>query len=174
MMLESTRAGHFLSSMPSACRQLLDQPRLIVGVEDGEVALQSDQFGMAAQHPHADRMEGAEPHAIGRAADQLRHAVEHLARRLVGEGDGQDLRRPCTARDQLMGDAGGEHARLAGARAGQHEQRPTLVDNCPPLLLVKSLEMAEDTTVRIPAGSGAGTGSSVISNGSAGGAMHII
>ena len=110
-------------------QQLLDQPRLVVGVEDGEVALQPDQLGMAAQNPHADRMEGAEPHAVGGAADQLRDAVQHFARRLVGEGDGEDLRRPGATGDQLVRDAGGQHASLAGAGAGQHQQRAALVDN---------------------------------------------
>ncbi len=52
--------------------QLLDQADLVVGVEDGEVGLQADQLGVAAQDLRADRVEGAEP----------RHALD-------------DRRRPC-------------------------------------------------------------------------------
>ena len=155
-------------------QQLLDQPRLVVGVEDGEVALEPDQLGMAAQHAHADRMEGAEPHAVGRAADQAGDAVEHLARRLVGEGDGEDLRGPGAAGDQQVGDAGGEHARLAGAGAGQHQQRPALVGDGQALLRVQPFEMGRGRNDAPCRRFGTGSGSSVISNGSAGGAMHNI
>ena len=49
--------------------QLLEHAQLVVGVEDGEVGLEPDQLGMAAQHSRGDRMEGAEPrHAFDRAA----------------------------------------------------------------------------------------------------------
>ena len=53
-----------------------------------------------------------------------RDPLAHLARRLVGEGDGEDLVRPRPARGDEMGDAGGQHPRLADARAGQHQHRP--------------------------------------------------
>ena len=72
----------------------------------------------------ANGMEGAEPrHALHHAADQLSDALLHFARRLVGEGDGEDLRGPRPAQAQNMGYARGEHARLAGAGAGQHQKR---------------------------------------------------
>ena len=49
--------------------QLLEHAELVVGVEDGEVGLEADQLGMAAEHPRGDRVEGAEPrHALDRAA----------------------------------------------------------------------------------------------------------
>ena len=74
--------------------QLLEQPDLVVDVEDGEVGLQPDQLGVAAQDFHADRVEGAEPrHALDHAADDVADARLHLARRLVGEGDGENLAR---------------------------------------------------------------------------------
>ena len=84
--------------------------------------LQPGQLGVAAQQLDADRMEGAEPrHALDRLADQQADALLHLARRLVGEGDGEDLRGEGEAERQDVGDAGGQHARLAGAGAGQHQ-----------------------------------------------------
>ena len=87
--------------------------------------LQPRHLGVAAQHPGADRVEGAQPlHALDHAADEIADAVLHLARRLVGEGDGEDLPGLGAAGGEQMGDAGGEHARLAGAGAGQHQNRP--------------------------------------------------
>ena len=77
---------------------------------------------MAAQDLDADRMEGAEPgHALDGFADEHADARLHLARGLVGEGDGEDLGGPGAAGGEDMGDAGGEHARLAGAGTRQHE-----------------------------------------------------
>ncbi len=104
--------------------QLLEQPDLVVGIENGEVGFQPDQLGMAAQDFHADRVEGAEPgHALDHVADDLADAVLHLARRLVGESDGEDLARPGAAGGENVGDAHGEDAGLAGAGAGQHQDR---------------------------------------------------
>ena len=47
----------------------------------------------------------------------------HFVGRLVGEGDGQNALGPDAVADQL-GDAVGDDAGLAGARPGQHQQRP--------------------------------------------------
>ncbi len=102
--------------------QLLEQAQLVVGVEDGEVRLQPHQLGMAAQQLDADRVEGAQPgHPLDGAADQLADAVLHLARGLVGEGDGEDLVGPGAAGVQQMRDARGQRAGLACARAGEHQ-----------------------------------------------------
>jgi len=51
----------------------------------------------------------------------------HLARRLVGEGDAEDFRRPRPPGRQDVGDAGGQHAGLAGPGASQHQHRPSSV-----------------------------------------------
>ncbi len=104
--------------------QLAQQAELVVSVEDGEVRFQPDKFGVAAEDPRRERMEGAEPgHALDDAADQLANAGFHFPRRLVGEGDGEDLVRPCPAGVQKMRDAGGERPSLARARAGKHQYR---------------------------------------------------
>ena len=104
--------------------QLLQQPDLIVGIEHGERRLQIDQLGMPAQDLDADGVEGAEPrHAFDHAANQLADADLHLARGLVGEGDGENLPRPRPAQAQNMGNARRQHPGLAGAGAGEHEQR---------------------------------------------------
>ena len=48
----------------------------------------------------------------------------HFAGGFVGEGDRQDLAGEGAAGQQDMGETGGQHARFAGAGAGQHQQRP--------------------------------------------------
>ncbi len=79
---------------------------------------------MAAQHLGADRMESAEPrHALDRIADDAADAFAHLARRLVGEGDREDLGRPGAAGGDEMGEAGGQRRGLAGAGAGEDQHR---------------------------------------------------
>ncbi len=106
-------------------QHLLHQADLIVHVEDGEIRLEADQLGVAAQELDPDGVKGAEPrHALDHLADHAADPFLHLARRLVGEGDGEDVRRPRAAEAQDVGDAGGEHARLAGAGAGKHQHRP--------------------------------------------------
>ena len=73
---------------------------------------------------HAERMKSRD-HRLGngKAADQFVHALDHLGGGLVGEGHGQDgFRHHAQMLDQ-MGDAVGDDARLAAARAGQDEHR---------------------------------------------------
>ena len=123
--------------------KLLHQPHLVVDIEDGEIGLQADQLGVPAQDLHADRMEGAEPrHALDHAADDLADAVLHFARRLVGEGDGQNLARPGAAGRQDVGDAHGQHPRLAGAGAGEHQHRAVEGFDREPLLGIEPGEIA--------------------------------
>jgi hypothetical protein len=108
--------------------QLLQQPQLIVCVEDGEVRLQADQFGMAAQHLGAGGVESAEPgHAFDRAAADRRHALLHLARGLVGEGDGEDLAWPGLSRGDEVGEAGGQCRRLPVPAPARTSTGPSVV-----------------------------------------------
>ena len=69
-------------------------------------------------------MEGADPDA--RIAGEPLDAAAHFVGRLVREGQGEDL----MARHAVLqqpGDAMGDHARLAAARPGQDQQRPSHV-----------------------------------------------
>ena len=80
---------------------------------------------IAPQQPHTKRMESRN-HRLGdrKSAHQLIHALDHLRRSLVGKGHRQDgFRHDAQILDQ-MGDAVGDDARLAAARAGQDEHRP--------------------------------------------------
>ena len=72
-------------------QDLLQQPDLVIGVEDREARLEPDRLGVPAQNARGDRMKGAEPHAFGGAADHRFQPLAHLARRLVGEGDGEQF-----------------------------------------------------------------------------------
>ena len=104
-------------------QDLLHEPQLVVGVDDGEVGAEPGPLGMRPQHPRRQRVEGAEPPALDRAAEQPGDPVLHLLRRLVGEGDGQDLAGGGPPAAQKPGQARGQHPRLAGAGTRQHQDR---------------------------------------------------
>ena len=105
--------------------ELLDQPDLVVRVQNGEVGFEADQLGVPPQDTRTDRVKGAEPgHALDAGANQVGDALLHFARRLVGEGDGEDFAAAGSVRGEDVGDARGEDASLAGAGAGQDQQRP--------------------------------------------------
>ncbi len=138
---------------------LLHQAKLVVGVEDGEIRFQADHLGVAAEQLHADRVEGAEPqHALDRAADELADAVLHLAGGLVGEGDGEDLAGARLAGGEQVRDARGEHARLAGARAGEHQHRPLGGLHREALLGIQLVEIIARPRAHRPRGHAAGAG----------------
>ncbi len=104
--------------------QLLDQPDLVVRVEDGEIGAQVHQFGVAAQDARADRVEGPKPrHAFDAGADELADPLLHLACGLVGESHRQDLGRPGAPSGEDVRDARCQDARLAGSGACEHQQR---------------------------------------------------
>ena len=84
---------------------------------------QPDLLRVTAQHARAQRVERAEPQSLDRPAEDRADPLAHLAGRLVGEGDRQHLAREGAAGQQDMGEAGGQHAGLAGAGAGEHQQR---------------------------------------------------
>ncbi len=87
-------------------QKLLQQTDLVVGIEHGEIGFQLHQFGMEPQDASADGMERAEPwHALDRLAEHLAEPVLHLARRLVGEGDGENFLGPRAASRENMRDA---------------------------------------------------------------------
>ena len=133
-------------------QKLLEQPDLVVDIENREVGFQPDQLGVPAQDFHADRMERAEPrHALDHAADDLADAMLHLARRLVGEGDGENLARPGAAEAENVRDAHGEDAGLAGSGAGQHQHRTVQRLDREPLLRIEAGQIG-----RAASGRGAG------------------
>ena len=85
-------------------------------------------------------MEGPHPHLLGNLADVRLDARPHLARRLVGKGDREQAVRPDLAGGDQIGDPGGQHAGLAGARAGEDEERPLHVLDRLPLLGIEPIQ----------------------------------
>lgn len=99
------------------------QQRLgVIGVEDGGVFRQAHGIAIHAQDAGADGVEGAAPKAAGFDAGQLLDAGEHFLRGLVGEGQQKDLA-GADAHGEQVGDPVSEGACLAGAGAGEDEQR---------------------------------------------------
>ncbi len=111
------------------------------------------------QQSRADRMEGARPHPRGFRAKQPRDAFLHLARRLVREGDRQDMPRIHAVVLHQTRDARGEHARLARPRARKHEHGAVAVDHCFVLCRIQAREH-----LRFAAGQDAGHPGSITSN----------
>ncbi len=102
---------------------LLEQPDLVIGIDDVEIGFETDPFRMTAQHPCRERMEGAEPPALDRHTKQSADPLAHLARGFVGEGNRKDLVRCRLAGRQQMRKAGGQRTGLAGTGTGQHQHR---------------------------------------------------
>ena len=103
---------------------VLHEPQLVGLVVDGEVRPVAEPRRLAAEDAAAGGVEGHHPAGAGGRADEILDALAHLGGRLVREGDGEDLRRLRADGREQMGDAAGEDAGLAGAGAGDHEQRP--------------------------------------------------
>jgi hypothetical protein len=91
-----------------------------------------------AQDPHARGVEGGHPHQPGARADQRGHPLLHLAGRLVGERDRDDLARVDVPLGQQVRDPVGQHPGLAGAGTGHDEQRRTGVHDRLPLWAVQA------------------------------------
>ncbi len=116
------------------------QPLRVGRVVDRERRGEAEQLGLAAQDPHAGAVEGGHPHRPGARADQLLDALAHLAGRLVGEGDRQDLAGLHAAGAEQVGDPVGEHPGLAGAGAGHDQQRRAGVQHGLALRVVHALQ----------------------------------
>ena len=117
----SWRGGILLLVQRLRLRQALDERQLVARVEDLEELRQARVAVVRAQQPVAEAVEGAHPHAARVDRQHRREAREHLARRLVGEGDREDARRARLPGLDQVGDARGEHARLAAAGAREDE-----------------------------------------------------
>ena len=105
--------------------QPLEQLVLVPRVVDREVTRpHTKHLDIAAQDARTHRVEGRDPHPLHR--HQLLDAFLHLARSLVGEGDGHNAPRVDSTLTHQMGDAARDHARLAGSRTSQDQERALL------------------------------------------------
>ncbi len=100
----------------------LDQPQLVVGVQNLEVLR---QLGVAPVHPQqavGDAVERADPHGAGGAAEQGFDPAAHFRGGLVREGDRQHAAWRESQRLDQPRDAMHQHPRLAAAGPGNHQQ----------------------------------------------------
>ncbi len=108
-------------------QHLLHEALLIGGIEDDEVAADGAALAFAPEDAGAEAVEGAHPERFARHAHELLHALAHLLRRLVGEGDGEDRGRVDALFLDQPRDAPRDDRRLARPRARQDQQWPRRV-----------------------------------------------
>ena len=101
----------------------VEQVLLVLAVHDGEAGREARGLGVAAEQAVADGVEGAAPQPGDVVGQEVRDAVEHLARGFVGEGQEQDVRRRHAILHEV-GHAIGERPRLPAARARDDQRRP--------------------------------------------------
>ena len=75
-------------------QHVLDDPLGVVGVVDGEVLVKAQPVDVPPQDPHAGGVEGGGPDVVGVRPQPGGQPVFQFPRRLVGEGDGDDLPGP--------------------------------------------------------------------------------
>ena len=109
------------------------EPDLVGLVVDREVRPVAEPRRLAAQDPAARGVEREDPEPAPAAAEHLVEPLAHLARGLVRERDREDLLRLDAVRVDQVRDAVREDARLARARARDHEHRPFRVEDGLPL-----------------------------------------
>ena len=101
----------------------LDGRQRIGAVEDLERLRQAGQLPVRAQEAIAQAVEGADPHPAHVDGQHRRQPRQHLLGGLVGEGHRQQAAGRHLAGAEQPGDARGQHAGLARARAGQDQRR---------------------------------------------------
>lgn len=101
--------------------QALDGGQLVGGIEDLERLRQAGVAVVRTQHAVAQAVESADPEAARVERQHGRHARQHLARRLVGERDGQQAKWTGLAGLNQPGHAGGQHPGLAAAGPGEDQ-----------------------------------------------------
>ena len=101
--------------------QSLDQPELVIAVDDLKVLGQAGVLPVGTQQPMSDGVKGADPHMAQRQAQQSLEASTHLPGGLVGEGHRQHGvgREPFSLHQP--GNAMHQHPGLSRTGPGQHQ-----------------------------------------------------
>eukprot|EP00964_Phaeocystis_antarctica_P133256 scaffold97463_cov72-Phaeocystis_antarctica.AAC.2 len=99
--------------------QLAHDLPLLALWQDREAAGQVKELVVLADHARADGVERPQPHAL--RVGQRPHAGPQLRDGVLREGDGEDAIAGHTLANQQVRHARAQHARLACARAGEHE-----------------------------------------------------
>ena len=119
-------------------QQLAHEAERVALIEDHEAPVGAERLPLFAEQPHTERVERAEHDAARDVGpDERRHALGHLARGLVREAHREDRLGSHAALEQAR-DALRDHARLAAAGAGEHEQGTNLVLDRGALRLVEA------------------------------------
>ncbi len=98
----------------------------VAAVEHAEARVEPDARGVPADQAVRDRVEGArpgQPHVLRHFADDALRPPRHFERRASREGEEQDALRRGALENEVR-DAVRERVGLAGARAGEDQQRP--------------------------------------------------
>jgi len=133
--------GELLGVDVKVVHDRLDETLRVVVIVDGEVGRVADELGILAEHADAHGVEGADPHAARTTRQEMTEALAHLGGSLVREGDGQDLPRAHALVGTHARDAVREHARLAGTRAREHEERSRGTQDRLPLRGVEAIHV---------------------------------
>ena len=105
-------------------QNILDQGLAVLAVENGKSRLQSQGLALLAQNPQPKLVESADSESFGGLGrDQLADPLAHLPGCLVGKRHRGDIASADAAVLDQVGDLAGDHTGLAGAGAGQHQQR---------------------------------------------------
>ena len=100
----------------------LDGRKLVLHIQNLERLRQVRRLVMRPQKAVAQPVEGTDPHAAHVQRQHGRQARRHFLGGLVGEGNGHDAGGGHALLRQQPGNAGGEHARFARARARQNQR----------------------------------------------------
>src|SRR5208282_2697378 len=114
----------------------------VAAIENREIRLQADHAAHLAQDLVGERMEGTARDLTAAVADQLLDPPQHLLRRAPGKGQQEYRAGRDSALDQ-PGDPIDERARLAGAGAGDHQQRAFAMGYGGELLRIQDLRVAD-------------------------------
>ena len=95
--------------------------------QDAQVGRQAELQRVLADQPVAERVERRDRGVGVSVRDELVDADRHLVGGLVGERQGEDLRRLGPMRGDEPGDPPGDDLGLAGPRPGDHEERSVAV-----------------------------------------------
>ena len=121
----------------------------ILAVEDAETRSVADLLGVAPENAMPRRVEGAAVDPAGFAAEEPAHPVEHLASRLIGEGQQQNL----SGWDAILDEPAGavdQGSGLAGSGAGEDQHGSAGMHDRGMLLLVEIVVVVDPTAAAEP------------------------
>ena len=117
--------------------------------QDPDVGWQPELQGVLPDQPVSERMERPDGRVRVAVWHELIDPDLHLRRGLLGEGQGQDLRRPGAPGGDQPGDPAGDHLGLAGPGPGHDEQWTLGVGDGLQLLRVQPAEEGVEAGRRI-------------------------